>query len=267
MKELTMQDLVAFCKTTGLIYPGSEIYGGLANSWDYGPLGVELKNNIKAAWWRRFVQQEPNNVGLDSAIIANPKIWEASGHLAGFTDPLMDCRACKSRHRADKLIEEWVAAQEKKGKKVDAKSSEAMSDAEMEEFIKQNKIACPVCGKTGEFTPIRKFNLMFKTFIGVTEDSKSTVYLRPETCACIFTNFKNVLRSSRAKLPMGICQIGKGDLCQQQSMILRKLPECRFQQSQRHLMTAIRYRRKQRKEYRRVPTAWDISQMQGQMES
>ena len=209
MKELTMQDLVAFCKTTGLIYPGSEIYGGLSNSWDYGPLGVELKNNIKAAWWRRFVQQEPNNVGLDSAIIANPKIWEASGHLSSFTDPLMDCRACKSRHRADKLIEEWVAAQEKQGKKIDAKSSEAMTDAEMEEFIKQNKIACPVCGKTEQFTPIRKFNLMFKTFIGVTEDAKSTVYLRPETCACIFTNFKNVLRSTRAKLPMGICQIGK----------------------------------------------------------
>lgn len=208
MKELTMQELVSFCKTTGLIFPGSEIYGGLSNSWDYGPLGVELKNNIKVAWWKRFVQQEPNNVGLDSAIIANPKIWEASGHLASFTDPLMDCRACKSRHRADKLIEEWMAEQEKKGKKVNSKSSEAMTDAEMEEFIKQNKIACPVCGKT-DFTPIRKFNLMFKTFIGVTEDAKNTVYLRPETCACIFTNFKNVLRSTRAKLPLGICQIGK----------------------------------------------------------
>ena len=208
MKELTMQELVSFCKTTGLIYPGSEIYGGLSNSWDYGPLGVELKNNIKAAWWRRFVQQEPNNVGLDSAIIANPRIWEASGHLASFTDPLMDCRACKSRHRADKLIEEWVAKQEEKGNHINAKSSEAMTDAEMEQFIKENKIACPVCGKS-DFTPIRKFNLMFKTFIGVTEDAKSTVYLRPETCACIFTNFKNVLRSTRAKLPMGICQIGK----------------------------------------------------------
>ena len=208
MKELTMQELVSFCKTTGLIYPGSEIYGGLSNSWDYGPLGVELKNNIKAAWWKRFVQQEPNNVGLDSAIIANPKIWEASGHLASFTDPLMDCRACKSRHRADKLIEEWMANQESKGNHIDSKSSEAMSDAEMEEFIKANKIACPVCGKT-DFTPIRKFNLMFKTFIGVTEDAKNTVYLRPETCACIFTNFKNVVRSTRAKLPMGICQIGK----------------------------------------------------------
>ena len=208
MKELTMQNLVSFCKTTGIIFPGSEIYGGLANSWDYGPLGVELKNNLKSAWWKRFVQTEPNNVGLDSAIIANPRIWEASGHLAGFSDPLMDCRACKSRHRADKLIEAWLEEQEKAGNHIETKSSEAMSDAEMEEFIKRHQIACPVCGKC-DFTPIRKFNLMFKTFMGVTEDAKSTVYLRPETCACIFTNFKNVLRSTRAKLPLGICQIGK----------------------------------------------------------
>lgn len=208
MKELTMQDLVSFCKTTGIIFPGSEIYGGLANSWDYGPLGVELKNNLKSAWWKRFVQTEPNNVGLDSAIIANPRIWEASGHLARFSDPLMDCRACKSRHRADKLIEAWLEEQEKAGNHIETKSSEAMSDAEMEEFFKRHQIACPVCGKC-DFTPIRKFNLMFKTFMGVTEDAKSTVYLRPETCACIFTNFKNVLRSTRAKLPLGICQIGK----------------------------------------------------------
>lgn len=208
MKELTMQDLVSFCKTTGIIFPGSEIYGGLANSWDYGPLGVELKNNLKSAWWKRFVQTEPNNVGLDSAIIANPRIWEASGHLARFSDPLLDCRACKSRHRADKLIEAWLEEQEKAGNHIETKSSEAMSDAEMEEFIKRHQIACPVCGKC-DFTPIRKFNLMFKTFMGVTEDAKSTVYLRPETCACIFTNFKNVLRSTRAKLPLGICQIGK----------------------------------------------------------
>ena len=208
MKELTMQDLVSFCKTTGIIFPGSEIYGGLANSWDYGPLGVELKNNLKSAWWKRFVQTAPNNVGLDSAIIANPRIWEASGHLASFSDPLMDCRACKSRHRADKLIEAWLEEQEKAGNHIETKSSEAMSDAEMEEFIKRHQIACPVCGKC-DFTPIRKFNLMFKTFMGVTEDAKSTVYLRPETCACIFTNFKNVLRSTRAKLPLGICQIGK----------------------------------------------------------
>ncbi len=208
MKELTMQDLVSYCKTMGFIFPGSEIYGGLANSWDYGPLGVELKNNIKSAWWKRFVQTEPNNVGLDSAIIASPRIWEASGHLASFSDPLMDCRACKSRHRADKLIENWLTEQEQKGNHIETKSSEAMSDAEMEEFIQAHKIPCPDCGKC-DFTPIRKFNLMFKTFMGVTEDAKSTVYLRPETCACIFTNFKNVLRSTRAKLPFGICQIGK----------------------------------------------------------
>ena len=211
MKELTMQDLVSFCKTTGIIFPGSEIYGGLANSWDYGPLGVELKNNLKSAWWKRFVQTEPNNVGLDSAIIANPRIWEASGHLASFSDPLMDCRACKSRHRADKLIEAWLEEQEKAGNHIETKSSEAMSDAEMEEFFKRHQIACPVCGKC-DFTPIRKFNLMFKTFMGVTEDAKNTVYLRPETCACIFTNFKNVLRSTRAKLPLCICQIVKSFL-------------------------------------------------------
>ena len=208
MKELTMTDLISLCKNRGFIFAGSEIYGGLSNSWDYGPLGVELKNNLKSAWWKRFVQQEPNNVGLDSAIIMNPKVWEASGHLSGFSDPLMDCKACKTRHRADKLIEEWLAAEEKAGRKKEVGSVEAMSAKQMEEFIKENKIACPNC-KKNDFTPIRQFNLMFKTFIGVTEDKTNTVYLRPETAGGIFVNFKNVQRSTRSKLPLGICQIGK----------------------------------------------------------
>ncbi|MBR7091229.1 MAG: glycine--tRNA ligase [Clostridia bacterium] len=208
MKELTMQELVALCKNRGFVYAGSEIYGGLSNSWDYGPLGVELKNNIKSAWWREFIQRDPNNVGLDSAIIMNPKVWEASGHLAGFSDPLMDCRACKSRHRADKLIENWIVAQQQSNPEARFPSPEAMSDEEMQDFIAEHKIVCPECGKC-DFTPIRKFNLMFKTFIGVTEDAKGTVYLRPETCAGIFTNFKNVMRSTRGKLPLGIGQIGK----------------------------------------------------------
>ncbi len=206
--DLTMTDLVALCKNRGFIFAGSEIYGGLSNSWDYGPLGVELKNNIKAAWWRRFVQQEPHNIGLDSAIIMNPRVWEASGHVAGFSDPLLDCKKCKSRHRADKLIEEWLNMQEKAGNKIEIGSVEAMSDAEMEDFINKNNIKCPNCGAC-EYTPIRKFNLMFKTFIGVTEDNTNTVYLRPETAGGIFVNFKNVLRATRSKLPMGVCQIGK----------------------------------------------------------
>ena len=206
--DLTMTELVALCKNRGFIFAGSEIYGGLSNSWDYGPLGVELKNNIKAAWWKRFVQQEPHNVGLDSAIIMNPRVWEASGHVAGFSDPLLDCKKCKSRHRADKLIEEWLVMQERAGVKHEIGSVEAMSDKEMETFIAEHGIKCPNCGAC-DFTPIRKFNLMFKTFIGVTEDSTNTVYLRPETAGGIFVNFKNVLRATRSKLPMGVCQIGK----------------------------------------------------------
>jgi len=207
-QDLTMTDLVALCKNRGFVFASSEIYGGLSNSWDYGPLGVELKNNLKSAWWKRFVQEEPHNVGLDSAIIMNPKVWKASGHLDGFSDPLIDCKNCKTRHRADKLIEEWLYAREQKGEKIKVGSVEAMSDAELENFIVNHKIACPNCGKC-DFTPIRKFNLMFKTFIGVTEDSVNTVYLRPETAGGIFVNFKNVQRATRSKMPMGVCQIGK----------------------------------------------------------
>lgn len=209
MKEnLTMVDLVALCKNRGFVFAGSEIYGGLSNSWDYGPLGVELKNNIKSAWWKRFVQEDPHNVGLDSAIIMNPKVWQASGHLDSFSDPLIDCKNCKTRHRADKLIEEWLFSEEQKGNKHEVGSVEAMSDAELEAFIRDNNIVCPNCGKC-DFTSIRKFNLMFKTFIGVTEDSTNTVYLRPETAGGIFVNYKNVQRATRSKMPMGICQIGK----------------------------------------------------------
>ncbi|MBQ7978077.1 MAG: glycine--tRNA ligase [Clostridia bacterium] len=206
--DLTMVDLIALCKNRGFVFAGSEIYGGLSNSWDYGPLGVELKNNIKNAWWRRFVQQEPHNVGLDSAIIMNPRVWEASGHLSGFSDPLLDCKGCKTRHRADKLIEEWLFNEEQAGRKHEVGSVEAMTDEQMQNYIKDNNIKCPDCGKC-DFTPIRKFNLMFKTFIGVTEDNTNTVYLRPETAGGIFVNFKNVQRSTRSKLPMGVCQIGK----------------------------------------------------------
>ena len=206
--DLSMTEVMALCKNRGFVFAGSEIYGGLSNSWDYGPLGVELKNNIKNAWWRRFVQQEPNNVGLDSAIIMNPKVWKASGHLDSFSDPLIDCKQCKTRHRADKLIEEWLFQEEKKGNKHEIGSVEAMSDEQMQNYIAENNIVCPNCGKC-DFTPIRKFNLMFKTFIGVTEDNTNTVYLRPETAGGIFVNFKNVLRATRSKLPLGICQIGK----------------------------------------------------------
>ena len=200
--EKTMDKIVALCKTRGFVYPGSEIYGGLSNSWDYGPLGVEFKNNVKRAWWKKFVQENPYNVGLDSAIIMNPRTWVASGHLGGFSDPLMDCRVCKSRHRADKLIEDYAFQN-----KIDVNPA-AMSDDEMSAYIKEKHIVCPDCG-SGDFTPIRKFNLMFKTFIGVTEDSTSTVYLRPETAQGIFVNFKNVQRTTRRKIPFGIGQIGK----------------------------------------------------------
>ncbi len=202
MAELTMEKLVALAKGRGFVYAGSEIYGGLSNSWDYGPLGVEMKNNIKQAWFKKFVKQNPYNVGLDSAIIMNPKTWEASGHLGGFSDPLIDCKSCRTRYRADHLIEEY---QEKHGVDVPVTS---MDNDQMSEYITAHHIHCPNCGN-GEFTPIRKFNLMFKTFIGVTEESTSTVYLRPETAQGIFVNFKNVCRTSRKKIPFGVGQIGK----------------------------------------------------------
>ena len=203
-KELTMDQIVALCKNRGFLYPGSEIYGGLANSWDYGPLGVEFKNNVKKAWWKKFVQESPYNVGLDAAILMNPQTWVASGHLASFSDPLMDCKACRARFRADKLIEDFAGENG-----IDLGGSvDGWSNQEMETFIAEHKIPCPECGKT-DFTPIRQFNLMFKTFQGVTEDSKAELYLRPETAQGIFVNFKNVQRMSRKKVPFGICQIGK----------------------------------------------------------
>ena len=197
-----MDTIVALAKGRGFVYPGSEIYGGLANSWDYGPLGVELKNNIKRAWLKKFVQECPYNVGLDSAILMNPETWVASGHLGGFSDPLMDCKSCKTRHRADKLIEDYVAENGL------SDNPAAMSDEEMMQYIKDKGIACPNCGSR-DFTDIRKFNLMFKTFQGVTEDSTSTLYLRPETAQGIFVNFKNIARTTRKKIPFGVAQIGK----------------------------------------------------------
>ncbi len=200
--EKTMDMIVNLAKGRGFVYPGSEIYGGLANAWDYGPLGVELKNNIKRAWWKKFVQENRYNVGLDSAILMNSETWVASGHLGGFSDPLMDCRQCKTRHRADKLIEDYVAANGL------SDNPAAMSDKEMQDYIKEHGIECPSCG-SHDFTDIRKFNLMFKTFQGVTEDSTSTLYLRPETAQGIFVNFKNIQRTTRKKLPFGVGQIGK----------------------------------------------------------
>ncbi len=194
--EKTMDTIVALAKGRGFVYPGSEIYGGLSNSWDYGPLGVEFKNNIKKAWWKKFVQESPYNVGLDSAIIMNPQTWVTSGHVGGFSDPLMDCKDCHARHRADKLIEDAGA------------HAEGMTFEQMEEYIRDNGISCPECGGKN-FTDIRKFNLMFKTFIGVTEDAKTQVYLRPETAQGIFVNYANIQRTTRKKLPFGVCQIGK----------------------------------------------------------
>ena len=202
MENLTMDKIVGLCKSRGYVYPGSEIYGGLANTWDYGPLGVELKNNIKKAWMKKFVQESKYNVGLDAAILMNPDVWVASGHVGNFSDPLIDCKECKTRHRADKLIEEWAHEQ---GKDMIA---DGMSDEQLINFIKETHIPCPNCGKEN-FTDIRKFNLMFKTYQGVTEDSKSEIYLRPETAQGIFVNFKNAMRTTRRKLPMGIAQIGK----------------------------------------------------------
>ena len=194
--EKTMEKIVGLCKNRGFVYPGSEIYGGLANTWDYGPLGVEFKNNVKAAWRKKFVQESPYNVGLDAAILMNPQTWVASGHVGGFSDPLMDCKDCKTRHRADKLIEE--AGYECAG----------WSDAQMKAFIEEKGITCPDCGSTN-FTDIRKFNLMFKTFQGVTEDAKNEIYLRPETAQGIFVNFANIQRTTRRKLPFGVAQVGK----------------------------------------------------------
>ena len=199
MEKLTMEKLVNLCKTYGYIYQGSEIYGGLANTWDYGPLGVEFKNNIKKAWTRKFIQENRYNVGMDSAILMNPKTWEASGHLKTFSDPLIDCKECKSRHRADKLIEDFTNG---------TVIADGWSNEELLNYINENKIVCPKCGKLN-YTDIRQFNLMFKTFQGVTEDAKSTIYLRPETAQGIFVNFNNVQRSMRLKVPFGIAQIGK----------------------------------------------------------
>ena len=200
----TMDKIVALCKNRGFVYAGSEIYGGLANTWDYGPLGAELKNNIKKAWWKKFVQQNKYNVGLDAAILMNPQTWVASGHLGGFSDPLMDCKECKERFRADKIIEDWAAENQFEL----PKAVDAFTQAEMKDFIDEHNIPCPSCGKHN-FTDIRQFNLMFKTFQGVTEDAKNTVYLRPETAQGIFVNFANVQRTTRKKLPFGIGQIGK----------------------------------------------------------
>ncbi|MBQ3404809.1 MAG: glycine--tRNA ligase [Oscillospiraceae bacterium] len=201
--EKTMEKVVALCKSRGFVYPGSEIYGGHANSWDNGPLGVELKNNVKRAWWKKFVQENPYNVGLDSAILMNPQVWVASGHVTTFNDPLIDCKACKMRHRADKLIEDWLAENP-----MDDVNVEAMTNEDMVAFIRENNVACPGCGKS-DFTDIRKFNLMFKTHQGVTEDSSAEVYLRPETAQGIFVNFKNIQRTTRRKIPFGVCQVGK----------------------------------------------------------
>ena len=202
MVEKTMDKIVNLCKSRGYVYPGSEIYGGLSNTWDYGPLGVELKNNIKKAWFKKFVQETRYNVGLDAAILMNPETWVASGHVGGFSDPLIDCKECKTRHRADKLIEDWM--HENNCSEV----VDGWADEKMIEYIQEHNIVCPSCGKQN-FTTIRKFNLMFKTFQGVTEDSKSELYLRPETAQGIFVNFKNVLRTTRRKLPLGIAQVGK----------------------------------------------------------
>ena len=200
--EKSMEKIVALCKNRGFVYAGSEIYGGLANSWGYGPLGVELKNNVKRAWWKKFVQENPYNVGLDSAILMNPQVWVASGHVATFNDPLIDCKACKMRHRADKLVENFV-----RENNMDV-NVEAMDGEALVNFIRDNNVPCPGCGKS-DFTDIRKFNLMYKTQQGVTEDTANEVYLRPETAQGIFVNFNNIQRTTRRKLPFGVCQVGK----------------------------------------------------------
>ena len=201
--EKTMDKIVALCKSRGFVFPGSDIYGGLANSWDYGPLGVEFKNNVKKAWWKKFVQESPYNVGVDCAILMNPQVWVASGHVGGFSDPLMDCKECKARFRADKLVEDHMT---ENGAEV--ASADGWTNEQLMKYITKNNIVCPKCGKLN-YTEIRKFNLMFKTFQGITEDSSSEIFLRPETAQGIFVNFKNVQRSSRKKVPFGIAQIGK----------------------------------------------------------
>jgi len=200
--QKTMDKITALCKNRGFVFGGSEIYGGLANTWDYGPLGVELKNNVKRAWWKKFVQQSPYNVGLDSAILMNPEVWVGSGHIVNFNDPLIDCRACKMRHRADKLVEDWAA------ENAPDLHVEAMSNDELSAYITEHNIPCPGCGKC-DFTAIRKFNMMFKTFQGVNEDTAAQIYLRPETAQGIFVNFKNIARTTRRKIPFGVAQIGK----------------------------------------------------------
>ncbi len=201
--EKSMEKIVALCKNRGFVYPGSEIYGGLSNSWDYGPIGAEMKKNIKDMWWKKFIKESKYNVGIDAAIIMNPQVWVTTGHVGGFSDPLIDCKECKTRHRADKIIEEWGF---KNG--LDISGIDGWSSEELVDYIKKNNIACPNCGKHN-FTDIRKFNLMFKTFMGVTEDAKSEVYLRPETAQGMFVNFKNVQRTTRRKLPLGIGQMGR----------------------------------------------------------
>ena len=202
-RAVTMEKIVALCKNRGFIFPGSDIYGGLANTWDYGPLGVEFKNNVKKAWWKKFVQESKYNVGLDAAILMNPQTWVASGHVGGFADPLIDCKECKARFRADKLIEDYL---HENG--IDDVTVDGWSNEKLESFITEKGIVCPECGKSN-FTSIRQFNLMFKTFQGVTEDSKSEIYLRPETAQGIFVNFENVQRAARKKIPFGIAQVGK----------------------------------------------------------
>jgi len=197
----TLEKIVALAKSRGFVFPGSEIYGGFANTWDYGPLGVELKNNVKRAWWKKFIQESEYNVGVDCAIMMNPAVWEASGHVGGFNDPLMDCRACKERFRADNLIEDYIAEHHR------TESPEGWDTAQLKSFIDDNQVPCPKCGKH-DFTDIRQFNMMFKTFAGVTEDKQTTVYLRPETAQGIFVNFKNVQRTTRKKIPFGIGQVG-----------------------------------------------------------
>ncbi len=202
-RTVTMEKITALAKNRGFVFPGSEIYGGLSNTWDYGPLGVAFKNNVKKAWWKKFVQESKYNVGLDAAILMNPRTWEASGHLGGFTDPLTDCRHCKSRFRADKLIEDFTLKRDG-----EALGCDGWENEKLEKFLADNKVPCPECGES-DFTPIRKFNLMFKTFQGVTEDAKAEIYLRPETAQGIFVNFKSVQRTTRKKIPFGIAQIGK----------------------------------------------------------
>lgn len=201
--EKTMEKIVALCKGRGFVFPGSDIYGGLANSWDYGPLGVEFKNNVKKAWWKKFVQESPYNVGLDSAILMNREVWVASGHVGGFSDPLMDCKECNARFRADKIVEDHMTESG-----VEVASADGWTNEQLKEYIESNNIVCPKCGKLN-YTDIRKFNLMFKTSQGVTEDTKSEIYLRPETAQGIFVNFKAVQRTTRKKIPFGIAQVGK----------------------------------------------------------